>query len=114
MAAIVLARRSARGEVFKSGASPCMGFLTLSEFAPEFARWKITTRMEQVAAGASKRRRSASAVSGVGSQREHLVDGGQPHGYLLGGRMAQRAHPALDCQFAQRRDLGIHGDGRLQ
>jgi nucleoside-diphosphate-sugar epimerase len=29
---------------------PCMGFLTLAEFAPEFARWKITTRMEEVAA----------------------------------------------------------------
>jgi saccharopine dehydrogenase-like NADP-dependent oxidoreductase len=50
MAAILLARRLARGEVFQSGAYPCMGFLTLSEFAPEFARWKITTRMEEVAA----------------------------------------------------------------
>ncbi len=50
MAAILLARRLARGEVFQSGAFPCMGFLTLSEFAPEFARWKITTRTEEVAA----------------------------------------------------------------
>jgi len=50
MAAILLARRLARGEVFQSGAYPCMGFLTLSEFAPEFARWNITTRMEEVAA----------------------------------------------------------------
>jgi hypothetical protein len=50
MAAILIARRLARGEVFQSGAFPCMGFLTLSEFAPEFARWKITTRMEEVAA----------------------------------------------------------------
>jgi saccharopine dehydrogenase-like NADP-dependent oxidoreductase len=50
MAANLLARRLARGEVFESGAFPCMGFLTLSEFAPEFARWKITTRMEEVAA----------------------------------------------------------------
>jgi len=49
MAAILLARCLARGEVFKSGAFPCMGFLTLSEFAPEFARWKITTRTEEVA-----------------------------------------------------------------
>jgi hypothetical protein len=49
MAAILLARRLARGEVFQSGAFPCMGFLTLSEFVPEFARWKITTRMEEVA-----------------------------------------------------------------
>ncbi len=50
MAAILLSRRLARGEVFKSGALPCMGFLTLSEFAPEFARWRSTTRMEEVAA----------------------------------------------------------------
>ena len=50
MAAIILARRLARGEVFQSGAFPCMGFLTLSEFAPEFARWKISTRIEEVAA----------------------------------------------------------------
>lgn len=50
MAAILLARRLARGEVLQSGAFPCMGFLTLSEFAPEFARWKISTRMaEEVA-----------------------------------------------------------------
>jgi len=50
MAAIVLARRLARGEIFQSGAFPCMGFLTLAEFTPEFARWKITTRMEEVVA----------------------------------------------------------------
>jgi len=50
MAAILLARRLARGEVFQSGAFPCMGFLTMSEFAPEFARWKISARMEEGAA----------------------------------------------------------------
>jgi hypothetical protein len=50
MAAILFARRLARGEVFQSGAFPCMGFLTLAEFAPEFARWNITTRVEEVAA----------------------------------------------------------------
>ena len=50
MAAILLARRLVRGEVFQSGAFPCIGFLTLSEFAPEFARWKISTRIEEVAA----------------------------------------------------------------
>jgi len=50
MAANLLARRLARGEVFTSGAFPCMGFLALSEFAPEFARWRITTRMAEVAA----------------------------------------------------------------
>jgi hypothetical protein len=50
MAAILLARRLARGEAFQSGAFPCMGFLTLAEFAPEFALWKITTRTEEAAA----------------------------------------------------------------
>jgi len=50
VAANLIARRLARGEVFKSGAFPCMGFLTLSEFAPEFARWRITTRIEEEAA----------------------------------------------------------------
>jgi len=51
MAANLLARRLARGEVFKPGAYPCIGFLTLAEFATEFSRWKITTRMEEMAAG---------------------------------------------------------------
>jgi hypothetical protein len=50
MAAILLARRLARGEAFQSGAFPCMGFLTLPEFSPEFVRWKISTRTEEVAA----------------------------------------------------------------
>jgi hypothetical protein len=49
MAAILLARGLARGEAFQSGAFPCMGFLILSEFNSEFARWKITTRTEEVA-----------------------------------------------------------------
>jgi hypothetical protein len=48
MAAILLARRLARGEEFKSGASACMGFASLAEFAPEFSRWKMTTRVEEV------------------------------------------------------------------
>jgi hypothetical protein len=47
--ALEMQRRLARGEVFQSGAHPCMGFLTLSEFASEFARWKITMRTEKVA-----------------------------------------------------------------
>lgn len=46
MPAILLARKFARGELPKSGAFPCMEFLALSEFAPEFARWGITTRTE--------------------------------------------------------------------
>jgi Saccharopine dehydrogenase NADP binding domain len=46
MPAILLARKFARGELPTSGAFPCMDFLTLSEFAAEFARWGITTRTE--------------------------------------------------------------------
>jgi hypothetical protein len=48
MAAIVLAQRLARGEAFKAGAFPCMGLVRLAQFAPEFARWRITTRTEEV------------------------------------------------------------------
>jgi saccharopine dehydrogenase-like NADP-dependent oxidoreductase len=43
MAAILLARRLARGEVFTSGAGPCVGLLRLEEFAPEFGRWEMFT-----------------------------------------------------------------------
>jgi Saccharopine dehydrogenase NADP binding domain len=45
MPAILLARRLACGELFSSGAYPCLGFLDLDEFAPEFARWSMTTRV---------------------------------------------------------------------
>jgi hypothetical protein len=45
MAAILLARRLARGEQFPAGAFPCAGFLSLPEFAPLFARWGISTRI---------------------------------------------------------------------
>jgi len=47
MAATLLARRFARGKITARGASECMGFLRLSDFAPEFRRWKITTRIEE-------------------------------------------------------------------
>jgi hypothetical protein len=47
MPAILLARRFARGELPASGAFACMGFLTLSDFASEFARWGMTTRTEE-------------------------------------------------------------------
>jgi len=43
MAAILLARRLARGEIFEPGARPCMGLVRLEEFAPEFARWGMQT-----------------------------------------------------------------------
>jgi hypothetical protein len=29
------------------GAYPCMGFLTLSDFEPEFSRWGMTTVVEE-------------------------------------------------------------------
>lgn len=45
MAAILLARRLARGELTLRGAMPCMGLLTLDDFAPEFARWGMQTRI---------------------------------------------------------------------
>lgn len=48
MAAILLARKLARGEIAARGAFPCVGFLTLAEFEGEFARWKITTRVTEV------------------------------------------------------------------
>jgi hypothetical protein len=44
MAAILLARRLARGDTFAHGAFPCMGLLKLSEFAPLFARHGISAQ----------------------------------------------------------------------
>lgn len=43
MAAILLARRLARGDALPVGAHACAGLLTLSEFEPEFARWGMVT-----------------------------------------------------------------------
>lgn len=47
MAAILLARKLARGEIAVRGAYPCMGFLDLREFAPQFAQWRISTAIEE-------------------------------------------------------------------
>lgn len=47
MAATLLARRLARGQIPAHGAFECMGFLRLSDFAPEFTRWRMTTRTEE-------------------------------------------------------------------
>lgn len=47
MAAILLARKLARGEISERGAFPCMGFVSLPELEGEFARWRITTVMEE-------------------------------------------------------------------
>jgi saccharopine dehydrogenase-like NADP-dependent oxidoreductase len=49
MAAILLARRIARGALAVRGAHACMTYLTLDDFEPEFARWDIRTRIEDVA-----------------------------------------------------------------
>ena len=43
MAAILLARKLERGDVTLRGAFPCIGFLDLPEFEPEFMRWGIAT-----------------------------------------------------------------------
>jgi len=50
MAAILLARKLARGLIAQRGAYACTGFLALNEFEPEFARWRITTAIEESAA----------------------------------------------------------------
>jgi hypothetical protein len=55
MAAILLARRLARGEGLPTGASSCMNRLRLADFEPEFARWGMVTDTvgEDVDRGAS-------------------------------------------------------------
>ena len=50
MAAILLARKLARGRISQRGAHACAGFLSLTEFEPEFARWRITTAIEEAVA----------------------------------------------------------------
>jgi hypothetical protein len=50
MAAVLLALKLARGAAVPLGAHPCMGLLSLEDFAPEFARWGITAGAEVLAA----------------------------------------------------------------
>jgi NAD(P)-dependent dehydrogenase (short-subunit alcohol dehydrogenase family) len=47
MAAILLARRLTRGAIAERGAFACMGFLSLADFASEFASWGMTTSIEE-------------------------------------------------------------------
>jgi hypothetical protein len=47
MAAILLVGKLGAGVLVARGAHPCMGFVTLEEYAAEFARWGITTRVEE-------------------------------------------------------------------
>jgi saccharopine dehydrogenase-like NADP-dependent oxidoreductase len=48
MAAILLARKLAAGTIGSAGAMPCMGMVSLAEFAPEFEKWKMTTAVEEL------------------------------------------------------------------
>ncbi|MGH8673704.1 MAG: saccharopine dehydrogenase, partial [Burkholderiales bacterium] len=50
MAAVLLAKKLARNEIAARGAFACMGFLTLAEFEPGFARWRMQTAIEEHAA----------------------------------------------------------------
>lgn len=47
MPAILLARKLRGDEITARGAAPCMGFLTLGDFAPEFTRWGMHTRIRE-------------------------------------------------------------------
>jgi saccharopine dehydrogenase-like NADP-dependent oxidoreductase len=53
MAAILLARRLARGEALPLGAHACAGLLALREFEPEFARWGMVSDIAEEAAAAT-------------------------------------------------------------
>jgi hypothetical protein len=47
MPAVLLARKLATHRLAARGAHPCMGFLELGEFAPEFARWGMRSAVEE-------------------------------------------------------------------
>lgn len=49
MAAIVLVRKIVSSSFQQIGASPCMGFLTLNDFSPEFRKWNISTEISEQA-----------------------------------------------------------------
>lgn len=55
MAAILLARRLARGQALPSGAHACAGWLQLDEFTPEFARWGMTVDLVEESADGGAR-----------------------------------------------------------
>jgi len=46
MASVLLARKLANTGPGQSGAFPCVGMLTLSDFEPEFARWDMQASVE--------------------------------------------------------------------
>lgn len=47
MAAILVAKKLVRGQLKTRGAMPCMGLLTLDDFAEELARWDIRTLVQE-------------------------------------------------------------------
>lgn len=47
MPAILIARKLAAGGLTAVSAMPCMGLLTLDDFAPEFARWDMQTQIDE-------------------------------------------------------------------
>lgn len=47
MAAILVSSELARVELTGAGARPCVGLVGLDEFTPEFARWGMTTSVEE-------------------------------------------------------------------
>ncbi len=49
MTAILLVRRWARGSRTAAGAYPCVGLVSLADFAPMFAHWGITTSVQESA-----------------------------------------------------------------
>jgi hypothetical protein len=63
MAAILLARRLARGDALPHGAQACAGLLALHEFEPEFARWgMVTDIVEEAPAAAASQAHGAPAL----------------------------------------------------
>ena len=48
MPAILLARKLAAGGIDQVGALPCMGLLSIEEFAPEFSKWGMQTGLEEM------------------------------------------------------------------
>lgn len=48
MAAILITRKLSRGDWATRGAMPCMGLLSLEEFAPEFERWGMATEIRRI------------------------------------------------------------------
>jgi hypothetical protein len=47
MAAVILANQFNRGHAIAPGAKVCMGLIGLSDFEPEFARWNISTHVDE-------------------------------------------------------------------